>query len=380
MNTNDLPPPRLVQTEKELEEVAGDLSAQSKIAVDTESNSLFAYREQVCLIQFSTPQTDYLVDPLSLPDLSLLEPIFQNPNIEKVLHGAEYDIICLQRGFSFVLNNMFDTRVASRTLGWEQSGLNNLLVKVFNINVNKRYQRANWGKRPLPTEMLDYARYDTHYLLKLQDHLVQELRATDRFTEAYELCQQMALVKPRDNGFDPEGFWRISKVRELTGRQIAVIRELYLYRDRNARKYNRPAFKILGDQVLLTLAKEMPSSQEDLTEVPGMSTGQISRFGDGILECIRRGKKEPIPKQPKNKRLSDLAHTRFEALRDWRKSLARKRKVESDIILPREMLREIAVAGPVDHEELHELMVPLEWRFQEYGDAIMDILSRTRAV
>ena len=378
MNTSTLPPPRLVQTEKELQQVVGDLATQSHIAVDTESNSLFAYQEQVCLIQFSTPQTDYLVDPLSLPDLSILEPLFQNPDIEKVLHGAEYDVLCLRRDFNFKLNNLFDTRVASRTLGWPQSGLNNLLMKVFNINVNKRYQRANWGKRPLPSEMLDYARYDTHYLLQLQDHLVKELRAIDRYTEAYELCQHMAQVQPRDNGFDPEGYWRISKVRELTGRQIAVLRELYLYRDKNARKFNRPAFKILGDKVLLSLAIEMPSSREDLTEVPGMSAGQIRRFGNGILDCIRHGKKAPIPKQPKNKRLSDLAHARYEALHDWRKNLARKRKVESDIILPREMLREIAVAGPVKHEELHQFMVPLEWRFQEYGDAILDIISNNR--
>jgi ribonuclease D len=299
MNTSTLPPPRLVQTEKELQQVVGDLATQSHIAVDTESNSLFAYQEQVCLIQFSTTQTDYLVDPLSLPDLSILEPIFQNPDIEKVLHGAEYDILCLRRDFNFKLNNLFDTRVASRTLGWPQSGLNNLLVKVFNTNVNKRYQRANWGKRPLLSEMLDYARY-------------------------------------------------------------------------------RPAFKILGDKVLLSLAIEMPSSREDLTEVPGMSAGQIRRYGNGILDCIRHGKKAPIPKQPKNKRLSDLAHARYEVLHDWRKNLARKRKVESDIILPREMLREIAVAGPVNHEELHQFMVPLEWRFQEYGDAILDIISNNR--
>jgi len=204
---------------------------------------------------------------------------------------------------------------------------------------------------------------------------VKELRATDRYTEAYELCQHMAQVQPRDNGFDPEGYWRISKVRELTGPQIAVLRELYLYRDKNARKFNRPAFKILGDKVLLTLAKEMPSSREDLTEVPGMSAGQIRRFGNGILECIRQGKKAPIPKQPKNKRLSDVAHARYEALHDWRKNLARKRKVESDIILPREMLREIAIVGPEIREELHQLMVPLEWRFKEYGEAILDILS-----
>ena len=378
MNTSTLKPPRLVQTETELLEVVGDLVTRSHIAVDTESNSLFAYQEQVCLIQFSTAQADYLVDPLSLPDLSILEQIFQNPDIEKVLHGAEYDVLCLRRDFNFMLNNLFDTRVASRTLGWKQSGLNNLLLKVFNTNVNKRYQRADWGKRPLPSEMLDYARYDTHYLLELQDYLVKELRAIDRYAEAYELCQHMAQVQPRDNGFDPEGYWRISKIRELTGRQIAVFRELYLYRDKNARKFNRPAFKILGDKVLLTLAKEMPSSREDLTEVPGMSAGQIRRFGNGILECIRQGKKAPIPKQPKNKRLSDVAHARYEALHDWRKNLARKRKVESDIILPREMLREIAVVGPDIREELHQLMVPLEWRFQEYGEAILDILSNNR--
>ena len=378
MDVSTLPPPSLIQTEKELDRVVRDLSSQPQIAVDTESNSLFAYQEQVCLIQFSTPEQDYLLDPLALPNLGTLEPIFMDANIVKVLHGAEYDIMCLRRDFNFTVSNLFDTRVACRTLGWQQSGLSNLLEKVFNLRIDKRFQRANWGKRPLPAEMLDYARYDTHYLLELRDHLTDELKREDRVAEAHELCQQMTQIEPRENGFDPEGFWRITNAKDLSKRQRAVLRELYLFRDKNAQKYNRPAFKIMGDKVLIDLAMKMPTKMEDLEGIHGMTSGQINRFGTGILDCVQRGKKAPIPQPPKNKRMSEQAHSRYEALHDWRKALARKREVESDIILPRDTLREIAILGPTNLGELHDIMMPLEWRFQTYGEDILETVSRVR--
>ena len=378
MDVSTLPPPSLIQTEKELDRVVRDLSSQPQIAVDTESNSLFAYQEQVCLIQFSTPEQDYLLDPLALPNLATLEPIFMDASIQKVLHGAEYDIMCLRRDFNFTVSNLFDTRVACRTLGWQQSGLSNLLEKVFNLHIDKRFQRANWGKRPLPAEMLDYARYDTHYLLKLRDHLTDELEREDRVAEAHELCQQMTQIEPRENGFDPEGFWRITNAKDLSKRQRAVLRELYQFRDKNAQKYNRPAFKIMGDKVLIDVAMKMPTKKEDLEGIHGMTSGQIHRFGTGILDCVQRGKNAPIPKPPKNKKMSEQAHSRYEALHDWRKALARKREVESDIILPRDTLREIALLGPTNFGELHDIMMPLEWRFQTYGEDILKTISRVR--
>ncbi len=165
--TPRLPPPVLITRPAQLALLMAALREQPAIAVDTESNSLHAYQEQVCLIQFSTPQADYLVDPLADLDLSPLGELFANPAIEKVFHAADYDIACLKRDFGWSFANLFDTQWAARILGWSQVGLASILKTHFNVHVNKKWQRFNWGERPLPTEALDYARLDTHYLLPL---------------------------------------------------------------------------------------------------------------------------------------------------------------------------------------------------------------------
>ncbi|HUM63014.1 MAG TPA: ribonuclease D, partial [Anaerolineaceae bacterium] len=144
------------------------ITAEPLLAIDTESNSLYAYRERVCLVQVSTPQTDYLVDPLALTDLSALGSLFADSRRQKIFHAAEYDILCLKRDYNFTFNNIFDTMIAARILSYPQVGLGNLLSAWFGIELEKKYQRADWGKRPLPQAMLDYARMDTHYLFDLR--------------------------------------------------------------------------------------------------------------------------------------------------------------------------------------------------------------------
>ena len=367
--------PTLIQDEKAFEKLLKRLEKQAAIAVDTESNSLYAYKEQVCLIQISIPGRDFLVDPLSLTDLGGLKEIFTNERIVKVLHGAEYDVLCLGRDFNFQLVNLFDTRVASRTLGWEKSGLGDLLAQVFDVRLDKRFQRANWGKRPIPEDMLDYARLDTHYLLDLRAHLLTNLTKHNLKQQVLELCAWMALVPPSENGFDPEGYWRISHARELSRRQMAILRELYLMRDQLARDHNRPAFKILSDAALLSIAKNSPGSINHLRSPVGLTKRQVERFARAILPAVQRGQSAPIPRKPRGNHRDDAMICRYEALREWRKGVARGRKVESDIILPRDLMETLAREAPADKGKLNTLMLPLEWRFRTYGTEILKILA-----
>ncbi len=376
MAHSELGEPTLIQDEKALQNLLFRLEAQKAIAVDTESNSLHAYREQVCLIQISIPGIDYLVDPLKLEDLGALGDIFADASIVKVLHGAEYDVLCLGRDFGFRLLNLFDTRVASRTLGWKKSGLGDLLGQVFDVHIDKRFQRANWGKRPLSTEMLDYARLDTHYLLPLRNHLQKALAKRDLEAQVLEMCEWMSLIPPNENGFDPEGFWRISHARELSRRQAAILRELYMMRDRLARDTNRPPFKILSDAALFTLAKQAPRTESQLRASAGLTKRQIERFSNAILPAIKRGQQAPFPRKPRGNHRDEEMVGRYEALREWRKGVARQRKVESDIILPRDMMEMIARKAPGDKQSLKVLMQPLVWRFQHYGADILSILKQ----
>jgi ribonuclease D len=375
MPNTALGPPTLIQDQQAFNSLIQRLQKQTAIAVDTESNSLHAYKEQVCLIQISIPGRDYLVDPLSLRDLTALSKVFADERIVKVLHGAEYDVLCLGRDFNFNLTKLFDTRVASRTLGWKKSGLGDLLTQVFDVKLNKRFQRANWGKRPIPGDMLDYARLDTHYLLDLRAHLHKELKRQKLEEQVMEMCAWMALVPPSDNGFDPEGFWRISHARELNRRQMAILRELYLMRDQLARNHNRPPFKILSDPTLLSIAKHAPRTKDQLRSPAGLTKRQVDRFARAILPAVERGQKAPAPRKPRGNHRDDAMVCRYEALREWRKEVARARKVESDIILPRDLMEILARQAPIEKGKLKSLMHPLEWRFRTYGNEIIKILA-----
>src|SRR5690349_333581 len=173
--TSQLRSPVMVSSSRALSELARRLQDETLIAVDTESNSLFAYREQFCLIQISTRTEDWVVDPLALHDLSPFAPLFADPNIEKVFHAAEYDLMCMKRDFGFTFANLFDTMLSARMLGRKVIGLGNMLEEFFGIQVDKRYQRADWSIRPIPMEQLRYAQQDTHYLPALHDILVTQL-------------------------------------------------------------------------------------------------------------------------------------------------------------------------------------------------------------
>jgi ribonuclease D len=365
--------PKLITEPEELAGLVDTLQAQPVVAVDTESNSLFAYREQVCLIQFSIPKKDFLVDPLTLSNLSVLKTIFADPKIEKVFHAAEYDLLTLQRDFGFKFNNLFDTMVAARILGRKHVGLGSLLEEEFGVELEKKYQRANWGKRPLPHAMLIYASLDTHYLIKLRNLLADELDQRGRWLIAREDFDRLTQVNgkpPEPHGVD---VWRVSGVYDLNSQQVTILKHLAEYREERARSLDSPLFKVIGDKTLIAVAEKAPKTLEELAGLPGMTPGQVRRHGKAILQAVYDGQQEPPTKRPRTQYLDDQVVNLIEALRNWRKLKARKIGVESDIVLPRDILEKIGHAQPDSKESLAELMKDLPWRFKEYGDQIFHI-------
>lgn len=377
MASADLPPPALIEDPDGLQSLIARMAGAPRVALDTESNSLHAYQEQVCLMQFSLPEGDFVLDPLAVRDLGALGAVLADPGIEKIFHAAEYDLICLQRDFGFQLTNLFDTMVAARTLGWKKLGLANILEERFGVTLNKRFQRADWAKRPLTPEHLAYARLDTHYLIALRDELVAELAAAECWEEAREEFERVSVARNGEaapGGSDPHGFWRITGARELHPPQLAVLRELFHYRDHMARKLNRPVFKVMGDGTLLSVAKALPASRRALKEVPGMTEGQMRRHERGLLEAVRKGKSAPPPRFPRAERIADDVLARYEALRTWRKGRATKRGVESDVIVPREVLWELARRAPSTLDDLAQVPGLMPYRRAMYGEEILAVL------
>lgn len=388
-NQRALPPPIWVDTQAGFRAMLAHLGNKPALAVDTESNSLYVYREQVCLIQISVPGADYLVDSLALDDLSGLGPLLADPDVLKVFHGAEYDLSVLHRDYDFVVTNLFDTMWASRILGWPAHGLAALLKQHFGVTLNKKYQRANWGLRPLPSPQLGYARLDTHYLLPLHEIQARELDALGRWPQARYRFAKVTKVRwvPRD--FDPNGFWRISGVRDLDDEGRGVLRELYLYRDQRARAENRPPFRVISNQALMGLSAQRPRGRNDLRRIKGVSDRMVGRYGRGLLAAIRRGVDQPLAWEDRvrlnsqssgkpNGRTSALCHARFEALRSWRNATAEARGVEPDIVLTNQILWAVAYRNPRSLADLTRDDLLARWQVDEFGKELLAVIKKKR--
>lgn len=372
----NLPAYHFITTAAEWQRCLLALQKEPRLAIDLEANSMFAYREQVCLIQISTATDDFIIDPTEVLDLTGLDVILADPAVEKVFHAAEYDLILLKREYGWELNNLFDTMWAGRILGYRRYGLASMIEELYGIKLDKRYQKSNWCKRPLMPAQLQYAQLDTHYLLRLRDDLAKQLEKANCLDEARETFRQQSHVKLTEQKFDPNGFWSIHGARELKRRQQAILKELYIYRDKAARSRNQPLFKIFGDRTLLEIARRTPHNEQQLQSIHGMTPGQIRRHGRRLFRAIHAGKSAPFPTYPKRgKRHPEDVMNRYEKLHNWRKQQAQKRGVESDVILSRQSLWAIAKANPQNIDELGKIEIIGAWRCQTYGEDILRLIG-----
>lgn len=380
MPSSSLPDPVLVADDEGLAQLVRALSAHPIVGVDTESNSMHAYRERVCLIQFSTPDGDFILDPIRVADLSSLAPLFANPDQQKVFHAAEYDVVCLRRDYRFDVINIFDTMSAARTLGWPQVGLAAILDSRFGVTMSKKYQRADWKRRPLLREQLDYARLDTHYLLALRELQIQALTEAGRMAEATEEFERLSRSRAADPVPGSASFWRVKGARDLSPAQAAVLQALFAYREQQAERIDQPVFKVMGEATLLELVRRAPRQEADLHGIAGMTPDTIRRHGQAVLRAIEQGLSAPPPLPPSVDREPDDVEDRYDRLHAWRRDKARARGVESDVILPRTALLDLARRAPRSHAELNDITDLGPWRRATYGDEILAVVSGVRGV
>jgi ribonuclease D len=369
-----------VDQEDSFKAMIEDLQQRPIIAVDTESNSLYAYQEQVCLIQFSTVDADYLIDPLAIQDMSPLGAIFANPDIEKVFHAAEYDVICLKRDFQYEFNNLFDTMVASRILSRENQSLGGVIKDLYGIKLEKKYQRADWGMRPLKPGMLEYARLDTYFLIDVRNRFRADLQQMNRWQMAQEDFARLCRITVPENNTEKEKCWKVLGNEKLRPEQLAVLQALCAYREKRAKTIDQPVFKVLNNKTLLAIAKAMPRDLVDLENIPGLSSKLVNRIGEKLVKIVENNRrKKPYKRSSNHNHLDPILVAKVEALRMWRKNTAQKIGVPSDVILPREMLYEIVAAAPQDMEALQPVLADFPWRYEQYGEHILKTLQETTA-
>ncbi len=352
------------------------LNRELRVAVDLEANSLFVYREQVCLIQLTIPGRDFIVDPLAGLDLSGFGELLANERIEKVFHACEYDLMLLKRDYDWQLCNLFDTMWAARVLGFKHMGLAWFLHEFYDVKVSKKYQKANWGLRPIQPELLAYAQGDTHHLLDLRDDLALRLEEADQMIEALEIFENQCIVRLPDQEFSPDGFWTIRGARTMAPQHQAVLKALYVFRDEEARRRDQPAFKVLNNEGLIGMATTLPDNKKDLADIRGVGPRNMDRYANRLLEIIKAAQHDPAPERPKRKKRPDpKAADRFERLSQWRRDRAIARGVESDVILSRETMWDIARGNPNSLDDLAQIPGIGPCRLDLHGEDILGELT-----
>lgn len=376
VSTGRLHSPQLVDTPPAFDDMLRALAGAPAIAVDTESDSLYRYFHKVCLIQISVPEADYIVDPLRLSDVAGLGMIMADPRTEKVFHASENDILVMKRDFGTTFANVFDTMIAARILGWTRVSLAAVLEQRFGVTLDKRAQLTDWGRRPLTPEQLRYAALDTHFLLPLREVLERELRARHRWREAQEAFAALPEVEYVEKPFDPDGFWHSKVVRALQPAELAVFRELYLWRDAEARARDCPPFKVMNDEALARLSREQPRRLDDLPR----STRRDATVSGAILHAVARGRGAAPPAPPRRsrddtQRPDPAAVALYDRLRAWRSARAAERGVDADVVLTNQALMTIARAAPVGVEQLAALGVLGAWKLEEYGSDLLAVVA-----
>ena len=373
------PPYTLVATNGCFHAMMKRIRGARRLAIDTEADSLYHYFEKVCLLQLSTDNETFIIDPLTVTVVGELAPLMADPSIEKVFHAAGYDVFCLRRDYDFTFINIFDTHLAGSLLGYEFLGLSAMMETLLGVHHPKGCQRDDWSHRPLQAEQLEYAAMDTHHLLCLRDALEKELRLKDRLEWALEEFAATAAAERSEKEFDTEGFRRIKGFHSLDVRKRLVLRALYLFRDDAARKLDAPPFKVMNNSVLTDLACQPPLSAQELFKRPGISFRVARKFGAEIVDLIATaGAEDPailnLPPRPAIKPPSRTSRYLLELLKKWRLGKAEELKLPVGVIFPANLLECLANAPPANIEEFLAFPGMRRWRAREFGQEILQTL------
>lgn len=351
----------------------------SRLAVDIEADSLYHYFEKVCLLQVSTDDSTFVIDPLAIRELGALGPVMADSAVEKVFHAAAYDTYCLRRDYGFSFAHIFDTHVAGQLLGYEHLGLSALMERLLGIAHSKRRQRDDWSKRPLDPAQLEYAAMDTRYLLALRDILEEKLEAAGRLAWAREEFEYACTAVPQERVFDPEAYRRIKGSRTLGPREQSALRALFTLREGIARELDVPPFKVLNNSVLLDLVKRPPKRPRDLFQRTGVSYRVARKWSAEICRTINRTRADdPSTTAPPVRNFwrppPPEATRRLDALKQWRIQKAHELGLHVGVVFPGNLLEAISLAPPPNPEELAGLDSMRRWRVEEFGPEILEIL------
>ena len=368
-----------VDTQQDADNFLDDISGVREIAVDTEGASFHRFIDRIYLLQLSTRERSAIIDPLTIVMPERLGEILQDPDVEVVFHDADYDLRLLHQDYGWHVNHIFDTRIAAQLLGIKAFGLAALLEQFFDVKLDKKHQRADWSLRPLTRGMLDYAAQDTKYLLDLRDQLKAKLDKLGRWEWAREEFDRLEGTKWGDED-SSLAFLKIKGARDLTRRELALLRELVPWRDSVAREVDRATFRVMGNEVLLDIARTAPKSVKDLSGLKGMPRGILDRGATAILSAVQRGLEVAeehlprFPRAPKWEREDDF-DARVARLKTVRDEAATRLNLDPGVLCSRERLEAVARRKPEKASDLEEIPGLRKWQIGEMGEEFVRVLK-----
>jgi len=356
-----------------------EISHVQELALDTEGASFHRFLDRIYLLQISTRDRSAIIDPLPIGSPEKLGKLLLDRNVETVFHDADYDLRLLHQDYGWHVTNLFDTRIAAQLLGIKSFGLAALLEQFFDVKLDKKHQRADWSMRPLTPDMLEYAAQDTRYLLQLRDQMKSELQRRGRWHWAEEEFARLEGTRWEAEE-EMESFLRLKGARDLTRRELAVLREVVNWRDTVAAQLDRATFRVMGNEVLLELARRSPRSVSELSAIKGMPKGMVERGGADIVASVRRGMEAPeeeLPKFPRGQRWNkdrdfDDRVGRLKVVRD---QAATRLELDPGVLCSREKLENVARSGAKSIEDLAAVPELRRWQIQEMGTGFLTALK-----
>ncbi|MCH8810707.1 MAG: HRDC domain-containing protein [Gemmatimonadetes bacterium] len=371
---------RLISDSGDLRELGEALTGESRLAVDLEAAGFHRYSDRVCLLQVTCGEQNFVVDTLAVDPSDVLRGPLESPTVTVLLHGGDYDLRLLDRDLDLHPVKLFDTQTAAALLGEPSLGLAALLEKYLDVHVSKKYQRADWAKRPLPDEMLDYAASDTRHLHRLADLLAERLDASGRTSWAEEESVLMEALRWNSDG-DVDPVTKIKGVRNFELRGVALLREAWLWRDEVARARDRAPFRVAGDPALLEVVRERPRDVSALARVHGFSPQLAERSGAELLDRLeqtdRLDDSELVgyPRGPSGPRRPPPAVEEIaNRLKVIRNEAAEALGIARGVLMSNTVILEIAHIHPRSVEELTRIAGVRRWQSETLADRFLAVL------
>jgi ribonuclease D len=364
----------MIETTAELEAACKELAKSEFVTVDTEFLRETTFWPELCLIQMASPTTEVLVDPLAAGlDLAPFFELMANTNVVKVFHAARQDIeIVVNRG-NLIPHPIFDTQVAAMVCGFGDSvSYDQLVSKITGEHIDKSSRFTDWSRRPLSDKQLEYALADVTHL---RDVYLTLKRQLEREGRASWVAEEMAILEARETyDIHPDDAWQRLKMRLRKPQELAVLKFVAAWREREARNRNVPRARVLKDDAIFEIAQQQPKDAEALGRLRTIPKGwERSASGGAVLEAVNEAlalPKADMPHVPRHAQAPEGTAAAAELLKVLLKLIAEKHGVAAKVIANSEEIDRIAAEG-----EKADVAAMHGWRRELFGETALHLIE-----